>query len=92
MYWEQWAYLQRWILAWDMNRDGAITISDIVSIFWYLFYAPGDGLIYFCSKFQEVATFLEISPLSYYSGWSLTVSVSFWFIMATGVIVANNDL
>lgn len=70
----------RWNYALDLNGDGTFTVSDIAAWFWYILYAPGDGLIYAFSLFPDTNAFFELSPESYYSGWSLAVSIALWLI------------
>jgi hypothetical protein len=71
-------FYPRWIFAWDANGDGVVSITDVISWFWYVLYAPGDGLIYLLSRYDETRTFFELTPNSYYSGWSLAVSIIVW--------------
>ena len=70
----------RWFIAKDMNCDGAFTISDVLQWFEWVYFLPGDGLLWALMEWQSVATFLELTPAAY-SGWfSGIVSAFIWFI------------
>lgn len=73
-------FQERWYCQQDMNRDGAFTISDVGDMFFYVLYAPGDGIIYLLSTSDSARTFFEMTPDSYYSGWSLMLSILGWLI------------
>ncbi len=71
----------RWFIAKDMNCDGVFTISDVLLWGEWVFFLPGDGLLWALMEWQSVATFLEITPAAY-SGWSSgIVSVIIWLIV-----------
>ena len=55
-----------WAFVTDMNFDGAVTISDISLWFKWLFFLPGDGLIYFImNSAPDLARFFELSNSNY---------------------------
>ncbi len=70
----------RWFIAKDMNCDGVFTISDVLLWGEWVFFLPGDGLLWALMEWQSVATFLELTPAAY-SGWSSgIVSAIIWLI------------
>lgn len=74
----------RWnALQYDMNSDGAFTISDIVDWIWWALAMPGDlSLITSMIWAPGIAQFFEISP-SLLGGWlSTAISIVTWFVVA----------
>lgn len=69
-------------LAWDMNADGAATISDVWLWVQWFYLLPGDYLVIGVMKFlPAVAQFLEIGPDSL-AGWGAgIVSGIFWLLV-----------
>ena len=75
----------RWFIAPDMNCDGLVTISDVGLWLEWVFFLPGDGLIWFLMQLEPIATFLEMTSESY-GGWgSGLISGAVWLIGATVV-------
>lgn len=73
---------RQWSFVSDMNYSGTITISDVWLWFKWLYFFPGDGLLYFVMhKLPNVAGFFEISFDSYGGFFSGTVSLVFWSLM-----------
>ena len=69
----------RWRFAKDMNCDGLFTISDVFLWIEWLFFLPGDGLLWWLMQNEGLATFFELTPAAY-SGWTSGVfSVIAWF-------------
>ena len=66
--------LNRWDLTWDANYDGAITVSDVSIWLKWIYFAPGDGLIWFLMQFNGTRTFFELSEQSYGNLFSGIVS------------------
>ena len=62
------AWHARWNIAWDMNGDGMVTISDALLWLKWTFFAPGDLLLLLLMSYgTPIALFLEINP-SWLSG------------------------
>lgn len=80
--------VRQWQWKWDTNYDGNVTISDVSGWVKWLFYYPGDWLIY--SLLEEkgnkkTAEFFELTPASY-GGWgSFFVSLVAWWSLLVGL-------
>jgi hypothetical protein len=72
----------RWELLADINLVGAVTISDLCPWLVWVFFVPGDGIIYFLSRYQATATFLEITPGTYGNWATGLMSSAAWLIGA----------
>lgn len=68
---------QRWIFYKDANFDGAITISDVWLWIKWLYFAPGDLIIYLVSQSSGLRAFFELSEESYGNWFSAMVGVPF---------------
>ena len=90
---EEWAVdplTERWSFLLDMNRDGVFTISDIWVWVSFVFFAPGDGLIYLVlNSFPDVGTFLEYSVADYGGISSGIISFVVWLCLIIGSVVAD---
>ncbi len=72
----------RWQFAWDQNGDGVFTISDVSALIKWLFFFPGDGLIYLAlEETPGLARFLELAPDLYGSWLSGIISGVFWLVV-----------
>lgn len=71
---------RQWSFILDMNRDGAVTISDVLLWMKWLFFYPGDFLhSVLIAVVPGIARFLDLSPASY-GGWGAgLVSAYVWF-------------
>lgn len=78
---------RQWHFVADMDKSGLTTISDVwLWIFW-LYYYPGDLIIYFIiNKLPAIAQFFEITARSYSSFLSGFFSGIVWLIMMAIVI------
>lgn len=73
---------RQWSFVSDMNHSGSITISDVWLWFEWLYFYPGDGLIYFLmNKAPEIGQFFEITHSSYGGILSGIVSFVFWIFL-----------
>lgn len=70
----------RWVIATDMNCDGAVTISDVALWVSWLFYLPGDGFLWLLMQYPEAVVFLELMPSAYGEWISAILSVMGWLI------------
>jgi len=87
---------RQWKFVYDMNGDGLITISDVWAWVGWLFYYPGDLVIYWTLSVEELAhrikqfsTFFEVLPPSH-GGWvSMLISLVFWLsvLLASGKVL-----
>jgi len=73
-----------------MNLDGSITISDVWLWIKWLYFYPGDGLVYFLfHKAPSIASFFEMTPSSYGGVFSGMVSFIFFGIFS---VIATSRL
>src|SRR2546423_95062 len=76
----------RWKIAWDMNGDGIVTISDGWLWLKWIFFGPGDFSLLLLMKYgTPVAVFLEIRPESMFGWLSGLTSAMAWLIVTTYV-------
>ena len=69
----------RWFLEKDMNCDYLFTISDVFMWVEWVFFLPGDGLLWAVMQSERAAIFLELSP-NFYGGWISGILSGFgWF-------------
>ena len=79
---------RQWEWRDDINGDGKVTISDVDGWIKWIFYYPGDWLIYSLLNDGKgkTAEFFELTPSSY-GGWgSLGVSLMLWFGLLVGTV------
>lgn len=75
---------RQWKFAADMNQSGSITISDIWLWFQWLYFYPGDGVVYFLIyKASSIGAFLEMTPDSYGGVFSGIISFVVWCLVLT---------
>jgi len=79
---------RQWEFIADMNHSGTVTISDFWLWFKWLYFWPGDALIFLTiQKTPDVAAFLELSqvqiggPLSLFLSFALWVAALLLFIL-----------
>ena len=71
-----------WKFVEDMNFDGAVTYRDVWLWVKWLFFYPGDGVLYFIiNKAPRVAGFFEITESSYSGVLSGFITVLFWLCL-----------
>ena len=76
---------RQWRFAADMNRSGAVTISDVWLWLKWLYFYPGDGLLYIViRKAPALAKFFEITFDSYSGIFSGLVSFLVWLSIVIG--------
>jgi hypothetical protein len=86
------AWTFRWMFAADMNRDGQITISDFWLWVKWIFFAPGDGILFgIMFHLPSFAKFFEISTSMLYGGWSFALSLWVWYFVIVGSISSIHD-
>ena len=82
---------RQWSFVTDMNYSGSVTISDVWLWFKWLYFYPGDGLVYFLvNGAPKIGQFLEITYSSYGGVLSGVVSFIVW-IIALGILGAIQD-
>jgi hypothetical protein len=70
---------RQWGFLTDMNRDGQLTIRNVKAIAHWLFFYPGDLVIYGVRTYlQGLAAFFGISSQSYGGMVSLLLSIIGW--------------
>lgn len=78
--------IYRWDFSADRNGDGIFNITDVWLWAQWLFFLPGDGVIYLFMRFvPSAAQFFELSNLSYSDLGSGVISGIFWFIVGINV-------
>lgn len=76
----------------DINHDGKITITDVGSWFTWIFYLPGNCIVYaLITNFPNLSEFFEISSQSYNSFNSGFISVIFWLSIFLGISNLKNN-
>lgn len=74
--------LRDWQFVADMTGDGAITVSDLSLWLQWLYFYPGDGLLYVLMRWLPgVSSFLELSFKNFGGILSGVVSAIFWFLL-----------
>jgi hypothetical protein len=83
----------RWQIAWDMNGDGAVTVSDAWIWLKWIFCAPGDFLLLLFMMYgTAVALLLQIRPgSSLCSFLSVLISVTVWLFAASFAIPGSAE-
>ena len=81
----------RWFFGKDMNCDGLFTISDVGLWAKWVFFLPGDGLLWVVMQSQGAAIFFELTP-EIYSGWYSGITSGFvWFIVMIFWVVMSES-
>ena len=83
--------MKPWEFVADMNGDGAITISDVELWVRWLFFIPGDTVIW-ATIDTPLGRFFEVSMSSYGGGWSAIFSVIGWVVGAGSLVVLVRGL
>ena len=80
----------RWHFAADMNGDGVFTITDVWLMVKYVYFAPGDLIIFAHLSDRELPTLFELDA-NWLCGWtSGVISGVIWF-MVLGIIGATTQ-
>lgn len=75
-----------------MNHSGSITISDVWLWFKWLFFYPGDGVVYLLvNQLPEVAKFLEIGQDNYGGILSGIISFLVWGALLGIIELISNE-
>ena len=69
--------LPRWQIRLDQNLDGVFSVSDVWLWIKWLYFAPGDAIIFVLSRIESTRTFFELSPDSYGNWFSAVVGTPF---------------
>lgn len=73
---------RQWSFLADMDYSGSVTISDIWLWFKWLYFYPGDYVVYFLvNKAPSLGNFLEITYSNYAGALSGIVSFFAWFVV-----------
>jgi len=90
--------VRQWQWKWDTNYDGKVTISDAPGWIKWIFFYPGDWVIYELLKDRgRAAEFLELTPASYGGTMSLIISLvaapilSFMLALLIGVLIGVGE-
>ena len=65
----------------NMNRDGIFTISDVGAWIGWLFFYPGDLVIYGILSIEQLARFFEVTPAHYGGLFSFLFGLAIWPIL-----------
>jgi hypothetical protein len=72
---------RRWAFVADMTGNGTVTVSDLWLWIQWLYFWPGDALIYGVMKYApDVARFLEFTPTKFGGPLSLFLSFGLWIV------------
>ena len=74
--------MRQWTWTPDMTGDGIITIRDVWAWVIWLYFYPGDLVIYYMLSNKRLAQFLELTPDHYSGGASGLISFVAWFILS----------
>ena len=76
---QSWWQHRQWQFIADMNRDGALTPSDVWLWLQWLFFMPGDALI---AQFgpTPLGRLLELTPASFGASTSVLLSAALWLV------------
>lgn len=73
--------MRQWKFVADMNRSGTVTVSDVWIWIEWLYFWPGDGLIYLViTKAPGLAKFFELSAGKFSGLLSLFLSFGLWIV------------
>lgn len=79
---------RKWEFVADMTGNGHVTVSDFWLWVKWLYFWPGDGLIYLTMKYvPAVAAFLELTPGKYGGPLSLFISFGLWIVVLVLFVV-----
>lgn len=83
---------RQWKWKQDINGDGKVTISDVPGWVKWIFYYPGDWLIYVMLEEKgkgTMAEFLELTPASYGRMLSFLISIAAWTTCLIGFVLLD---
>ena len=79
---------RRWEFVADMTGNGTVTVSDFWLWIEWLYFWPGDYLIWLVIRYlPAVASFLELNPGKYSGPLSLFISFGLWIVFLVLVVV-----
>lgn len=75
-----------WSFVADMDRNGIVTISDAWLWVKWLFFWPGDAMLYLLmNSAPGLAQFLELSYFDYHGFLAGVLSFITWTLLAAGL-------
>lgn len=74
---QAWWQHRQWKFIADMNRDGALTPSDVWLWLQWLFFLPGDALIALLGP-TALGAVVQLTPESFGTATSALLSVALW--------------
>lgn len=81
--------MRQWKFVADMNRSGTVTVSDAWLWIEWLYFWPGDGLIYLAiTKAPGLAKFFELSAGKFSGPLSLFLSFGLWIVAVVLLFLA----
>jgi len=81
--------MRQWKFVADMNRSGTVTVSDVWLWIEWLYFWPGDGLIYLAiTKAPGLAKFFELSAGKFSGPLSLFLSFGLWIVAVVLLFLA----
>src|SRR5262245_37854027 len=76
------AAARQWSFVADMTGNGTVTVSDLWLWIEWLYFLPGDGLIYLVMRYlPALARFLELVPARFGGPLSLFISFGLWIVV-----------
>jgi len=83
------AAARQWSFVADMTGNGTVTVSDLWLWIEWLYFWPGDGLIYLVMRYLPgAAGFLELTPARFGGPLSLFISFGLWIVVAILLFLA----
>lgn len=83
--------MRNWSFQTDMNHDSLTTISDVWLWFKWLYFYPGDGLLFLViEKTPSIAKFFELSAASYGGVLSGIISFFAWVVLCFAITILEN--
>lgn len=83
--------MRQWKFVADMTGNGTVTVSDFWLWIKWLYFWPGDGLIYLAiTKVPRLARFFELSASKFSGPLSLFLSFGLWIVAVLLLFLAWN--
>jgi hypothetical protein len=80
---------RQWEFVADMTGNGYVTVSDLWLWIEWLYFWPGDGLIWLVIRYlPPLAAFLELNPGRYGGPLSFFLSFGLWIVVLVLLFLA----
>jgi hypothetical protein len=78
-------------LSADINIDWVYTVSDLPLLIEWIYFAPGDGILWLLMQSDGLATSFELSQTSYGNWFSAIISALCWLIFMLILAIGRNE-